>query len=165
MTVAEWPQFGADQINAATRVLSSGKVNTWTGQETTGFEQEFAKWCGTAHATAMANGSLALSAAYLAIGLGPGDELITTPRTFIATASSAVLLGAKPLFADVDAQSGAITAATIAPLIDGCAFQPVTLIGAPMTAGLEGSAERQRTIFSAELPPSSGPRVSGLLPT
>jgi dTDP-4-amino-4,6-dideoxygalactose transaminase len=65
----------------------------------------------------MANGSLALSAAYLAIFLGPGDELTTTPRTFIATGSSVVLLGAKPLFADVDAESGAITAATIAPLI------------------------------------------------
>ena len=65
----------------------------------------------------MANGSLALSAAYLAIGLEAGEELITTPRTFIATASSAVLLGAKPVFADVDLESGAITAATIAPLI------------------------------------------------
>jgi dTDP-4-amino-4,6-dideoxygalactose transaminase len=66
----------------------------------------------------MANGSLALSAAYLAIGLHAGDELITTPRTFIATASSAVLLGAKPVFADVNPDSGAITAATIEPLIN-----------------------------------------------
>jgi len=117
VTLAPWPQFDADQIDAATRVLFSGQVNTWTGQETAAFEHEFARWSGTAHAIAMSNGSLALSAAYLAIGLGPGDELITTPRTFIATASSAVLLGAKPVFADVDAQSGAITAATIAPLI------------------------------------------------
>ncbi|EAQ70085.1 pyridoxal-phosphate-dependent aminotransferase/ DegT/DnrJ/EryC1/StrS protein family [Synechococcus sp. RS9909] len=117
MNLAPWPHFDAEQINAATRVLASGKVNTWSGLDTTAFEQEFAQWCGTAHAIAMANGSLALSAAYLAIGLGEGDELITTPRTFIATASSAVLLGAKPVFADVDAESGAITAATIAPLI------------------------------------------------
>ena len=117
MSLAPWPQFDADQIDAASQVLASGKVNTWTGQDTTAFEQEFAQWCGTAHAIAMANGSLALSAAYLAIGLGAGDELITTPRTFIATASSAVLLGAKPVFADVDVESGAITAATIAPLI------------------------------------------------
>ena len=72
---------------------------------------------GSGQAIAMANGSLALSAAYLAVGMGQGDELITTPRTFIATASSAVLLGAKPIFADVDPNSGAITAATIAPLI------------------------------------------------
>ena len=115
--LAPWPHFDADQIDAATRVLASGKVNTWTGQVTTAFEQEFATWCDNSHAIAMANGSLALSAVYLAIGLGSGDELITTPRTFIATASSAVLLGARPVFADVDPESGAITAATIAPLI------------------------------------------------
>jgi dTDP-4-amino-4,6-dideoxygalactose transaminase len=117
VTLAPWPQFDSEQIDAATRVLASGKVNTWTGQESRSFEQEYASWCGTRHAIAMANGSLALSAAYLAIGLGPGDELITTPRTFIATASSALLLGAKPVFADVDRESGAITAATIEPLI------------------------------------------------
>ena len=117
MTLAPWPQFDAVQIDAASRVLASGQVNTWTGNETRAFEQEFAYWCGSSQAIAMANGSLALSAAYLALGFGQGDELITTPRTFIATASSAVLLGAKPVFADVDPDSGAITAATIAPLI------------------------------------------------
>ena len=115
--LAPWPQFGEDQIAAAARVLASGLVNSWTGTETNDFEQEFASWCGCRHAIATANGSLALSSAYLAIGIGIADELITTPRTFIATASSAVLLGAKPVFADVDAESGAITAATIEPLI------------------------------------------------
>ena len=117
MPLAPWPQFDTEQIEAVSRVLASGMVNTWTGQETTAFEQEFAAWCGSSHAIALANGSLALSAAYLAIGLGAGDELITTPRTFIATASSAVLLGTRPVFADVDADSGAITAESIAPLI------------------------------------------------
>ena len=115
--INSWPHFDHDQIESATRVLKSGKVNTWTGNETKAFESEFAEWCGSTQAIAMANGSLALSAAYLAVGLGQGDELITTPRTFIATASSAVLLGAKPIFADVDSDSGAITADSIAPLI------------------------------------------------
>ena len=117
MNISEWPHFDSDQIAVAAQVLASGKVNVWTGQETSCFEREFATWCGTSQAIAMANGSLALSAAYLAIGLGQGGELITTPRTFIATSSSAVLLGAKPVFADVDPDSGAITAPTIAPLI------------------------------------------------
>lgn len=117
MTLAPWPHFDSEQIEAVSCVLSSGKVNAWTGEDTKAFEQEYARWCNCNHSIAMANGSLALSAAYLAIGIGPGDELITTPRTFIATASSAVLLGAKPVFADVDPDSGAITAATIAPLI------------------------------------------------
>lgn len=118
MTLAPWPQYDASQIDAVTNVLLSGKVNTWTGQQVHSFETEYESWCGASHAIAIANGSLALSAAYLAIGLGPGDELITTPRTFIATASSAVLLGATPVFADVDVDSGAITANTIAPLIN-----------------------------------------------
>lgn len=117
MFLASWPQFDKDQIESATRVLASGKVNNWTGHETKAFEEEFAAWCGSSHSIAMANGSLALAAAYLALGLGQGDELITTPRTFIATASSAVLLGARPVFADVDPDSGAITADSIAPLI------------------------------------------------
>ena len=117
MTLSPWPQYDSVQINSASRVLASGKVNAWTGNETFSFEREFAQWCGTRHATALANGSLALSAAYLSVGLEPGVELITTPRTFIATASSAVLLGVHPVFADVDPDSGCITASTIEPLI------------------------------------------------
>ena len=102
MSLDPWPHFDAETIHAASRVLASGKVSAWTGKETIAFERLFADWCGSHHAVAMANGSLALSAAYLAVGLGNCDEVITTPRTFIATASSAVLLGAKPVFADVD---------------------------------------------------------------
>ena len=112
-----WPSYESDQITAALKVLRSGKVNAWTGLETNAFEKEFAIFGDSSHAIALANGSLALSASYLAVDVGPGDEVITTPRTFIATASSAVLLGAKTVFADVDRDSGAITAATIAPLI------------------------------------------------
>ncbi len=115
--LADWPVYDQDQINISCEVLVSGKVNAWTGHHSRLFESEFATWCGCSKAIALANGSLALSSAYLSIGLGPGDELITTPRTFIATASSAVLLGAKPVFADVDVESGLITSATIEPLI------------------------------------------------
>lgn len=117
MSIASWPQFDANQIDAASKVLSSAKVNSWTGTQTTSFENEFALFCRAKYAIAMANGSLALSSAYLSLGLNPGDEVITTPRTFIATAASAVLLGLRPVFADVDPDSGAITTATIAPLI------------------------------------------------
>ena len=117
MSLSPWPSFDLDQISAASDVLASGEVNSWTGSQTNKFQDEFTSWCGSSYSIALANGSLALSAAYLAVGLGQGDELITTPRTFIATASSAVLLGVKPIFADVDLNSGAITAASIAPLI------------------------------------------------
>ncbi|MFM9110657.1 MAG: DegT/DnrJ/EryC1/StrS family aminotransferase [Prochlorococcaceae cyanobacterium] len=115
--LAPWPVYDDEQIVAASRVLASGRVNYWSGQEGRCFEAEFAAACGCSHGVAVANGSLALSAAYLALGLGRGDELITTPRSFVATASAAVLLGVRPVFADLDPDSQAITAATIAPLI------------------------------------------------
>lgn len=117
-SLGPWPYFDEAQISIATHVLKSGRVNAWTGSQTSAFEKEFASWSNTRYAVAVANGSLALSLAYLSIGLGSGDELITTPRTFIATASSSVLLGALPVFADVDRDSGCITPQTIEPLIN-----------------------------------------------
>ncbi|MER3479067.1 MAG: aminotransferase [Meiothermus sp.] len=114
---APWPHFEADEIEAATRVLQSGKVNYWTGQEGRLFEQEFAEYVGTRYAVALHNGTVALELALYALGVGSGDEVITTPRTFVASASAAVMRGAKPVFADVDPDSGNITAETIEKVI------------------------------------------------
>ncbi len=108
-----WPYFSADEIAAAERVLRSGKVNYWTGEEGRQFEKEFAAFTGAQYAIALANGTVALECALMALGVGPGDHVITTSRTFIASASCAVTAGARPLFADVDRQSQNITAATI----------------------------------------------------
>ena len=96
MTLNFWPHFDSDQIDAAMGVLAR-KVNAWTGKETKNFESEFVEWCGNSQAIAMANGSLALSAAYLAIGIGQGDEPITTPRTFSLQPLVPAWLGAKPI--------------------------------------------------------------------
>ena len=115
--LAGWPQFDAEQIAACQHVLASGKVNYWTGSQTKDFEREFSEFTGTKYSVALANGSLALSCCYLSLGLSQRDEVITTPRTFVATASSVALLGARPVFADVDPDSGSITASSIAPLI------------------------------------------------
>ena len=110
---APWPHFEADEIEAATRVLQSGKVNYWTGQEGRLFEREFAEYVGTRYAVALHNGTVALELALYALGIGSGDEVVTTPRTFVASASAVVMRGAKPVFADVDPDSGNITAETI----------------------------------------------------
>ena len=118
MNLSKWPYYDSSQISKVREILSSGDVNYWTGSETKKFEEDFANYVNCNHAIAIANGSLALSSAYLSIDLKSGDEVITTPRTFIATASSAVLLGAKPVFADVDINSGNITAKSIEPLIN-----------------------------------------------
>lgn len=98
-------------------MLLSNKVNYWTGTECRSFEQEFAAWAGTRHAVAVANGTLALDLVLKGLGIGPGDEVIVTPRTFIASISCVVNAGAVPVFADVDTESGNLTAATIAPMI------------------------------------------------
>lgn len=97
------------------RVLLSNRVNYWTGDETIKFEKEFAAFCGAAHAIAVSNGTVALDLALRAVGVGPGDEVIVTPRTFIASVSCATLLGAVPVFADVDGDSQNLTAETIRP--------------------------------------------------
>lgn len=108
-----WPCFTQEEADAVSRTLLSNKVNYWTGQECREFEKEFASWCGTQYAIALANGTLALDIALKALGIGSGDEVIVTPRTFIASASCIVTAGAIPIFADVDLNSQAITAETI----------------------------------------------------
>jgi len=108
-----WPAYSAEEIEAVSRVLASGRVNYWTGEECRLFEREFAAWCGTPHAVALANGTLALDVALRALGIGPGDEVVVTPRTFMASVSCVVNAGARPVFADVDLDSGNITAATV----------------------------------------------------
>ncbi|HEY3781110.1 MAG TPA: DegT/DnrJ/EryC1/StrS aminotransferase family protein [Fimbriimonadaceae bacterium] len=113
MSFPSWPHFESDEIEAAQRVLESGKVNYWTGDEGQNFEKEFADYVGIKKAIACANGSLALEMAVKALNLDKGDEMIVTPRSFIASTSAVVLMGLKPVFADVDRDSGNITARTI----------------------------------------------------
>lgn len=142
--VAPWPSFSLEEIDLVARTLQSGRVNYWTGDEGRLFESEFAAWCGTSRAIALANGTLALDLALTGLGIGPGDEVIVTPRTFIASVSSVVNAGATPVFADVDPNSGNISAATIAPRLTPRtrAVVPVHLAGWPcdMTAIMELAA-------------------------
>ena len=93
--------------------MLSNKVNYWTGQEGREFEKEFAAYIGTDYAVAIANGTLALDVAFKALDMGEGDEVIVTPRTFLASASSIVNAGAIPVFADVCRDSQNITPETI----------------------------------------------------
>jgi dTDP-4-amino-4,6-dideoxygalactose transaminase len=110
---ADWPSFTQEEADAVARVLLSNRVNYWTGTECRDFEREFAAWAGTEFAVALANGTLALEAALKGLGIGPGDDVIVTPRSFLASAACVVTAGARPVFADVDADSQNITAATI----------------------------------------------------
>lgn len=112
-----WPFFTDDEIQAASAPLKSGRVNYWTGMEGRLFEQEWADFAGCEYAVAVANGTVALELALHALGIGPGDEVIVPCRTFIASASCAVVRGVTPVMADVDPVSQNITAETAAAVL------------------------------------------------
>lgn len=109
-----WPCFTEEEANAVRKVLLSNAVNYWTGDECRQFEREFAEWVGSRHAIAVSNGTVALEAALHAAEIGAGDDVIVTPRTFVASASSIAMTGANPVFVDVDPETQNITAETIA---------------------------------------------------
>jgi dTDP-4-amino-4,6-dideoxygalactose transaminase len=108
-----WPVFEPDEREAVEQVLRSGKVNYWTGSHGRLFETEYAKSIGSRRAIALMNGTVALELALRMWGVGSGDDVIVTPRTFIASISCVVLLGGRPVFADVDRDSGNITPESI----------------------------------------------------
>jgi dTDP-4-amino-4,6-dideoxygalactose transaminase len=108
-----WPHFAPEEIAAAVRVLESGKINYWTGEEGKHFEREFAAFAGCKYGIALANGTVALELALRVLGIGAGDDVVTASRTFIASASCAVAVGARPVICDVDRESQNMTAQTI----------------------------------------------------
>jgi dTDP-4-amino-4,6-dideoxygalactose transaminase len=116
-TLPPWPNFSPEEVRAVADVIALNRVNYWTGDECRKFEIEYAAWCQSEKAIALNNGTVALDVALKAVGVGPGDEVIVTPRTFIASISCVVTAGATPVFADVDLDTGNISPATIAPKI------------------------------------------------
>ncbi|MDG3042442.1 DegT/DnrJ/EryC1/StrS family aminotransferase [Roseicyclus marinus] len=118
-----WPSFTEEEADAVRDVILSGKVNYWTGTIGRDFEKDFAAFVGASHAIALANGTVALDLALQGLGIGHAfgggerDEVIVTPRSFIASASAVVNAGARAVFADVDRDSQTITPATVEPLI------------------------------------------------
>lgn len=118
-----WPSFTQEEADAVSQVLLSNRVNYWTGQEAREFEREFAAWCGSDYAIAVANGTVAIDLALAGLGIGAhnggsiDNEVIVTPRTFMASVSTVVNAGAVPVFADVDRESGNIAAETIAAVL------------------------------------------------
>jgi len=106
---SNWPSYTEEEAHAVQDVLLSNKVNYWTGAECRKFEKEFANFSGTKYAVALANGTVALDAALMAIGVSEEDEVIVTSRTYIASVTSIVNAGAKPIFVDLDRSTQNIT--------------------------------------------------------
>ena len=116
-TFSPWPSFSAEEIQAVTDVLSSNKVNYWTGDNCRQFEDEFARFVGCEYAIAVSNGTTALDLALLALGVGDGDEVIVTSRTFLASVSSIINARAIPVFADVSLDTQNINSDSINEVI------------------------------------------------
>jgi dTDP-4-amino-4,6-dideoxygalactose transaminase len=114
---AKWPHYDDAQIDQVVALLRSGKVNQWTGNHVAEFELAYAKYLGRKHAIGLANGTLALELPLRIMGIGAGDEVIVTARSFLASAGCVAFVGATPVFADVDKDSQNITTDTIASLI------------------------------------------------
>lgn len=128
-----WPFYAEDEIASVADVLRSGKVNQWTGPHVNAFACACEERFGGRHGIALANGSLALELALRAFRVGPGDEVIVSPRSFMASASCVPLVGAVPVFADVDAESGNITRESVERVLTDRtrAIIPVHLAGWP----------------------------------
>ena len=164
MEFALWPSFSDDEIQAAVNVLKSGQVNQWTGLEVRKFEEEFAAYVGTRYAVALANGSLALDMALAALDIGKGDEVIVTPRSFVASAACVALRGAIPVFVDVDKESQNITPETIAGAVTGRtkAVIAVNLAGWPCDLTAISAICKKKGLFLIEdCAQAHGARIDG----
>ena len=89
--IPSWPQFEADEIEAVTRVLQSGRVNAWTGPDVGAFEEAWRQTSNCGHAMAMANGTLTIESAIRALQFDEKTEVIVPARTYVASASSIVV--------------------------------------------------------------------------
>jgi dTDP-4-amino-4,6-dideoxygalactose transaminase len=159
-----WPALEEEEIEAAAAVLRSGRVNYWTGDEGRAFEREFAAFTGRKYAIALANGTVALELALYSLDIGPGDEVVVPSRTFIASASCAVMRGATPVVADIDRDSSNLTAETIKSVITSRtkAIVAVHLAGWPcdMESILE-LAHRHRIAVIEDCAQAHGARYRG----
>lgn len=159
-----WPSFTQEEADAVSQVLLSNKVNYWTGNEGREFEREFAEFADSKYAIAVGNGTLALDVALEALDLQPDDEVIVTPRTFIASVSSVVNAGAKPIFADIDPDSGNIAPETIAAVITDKtrAVVCVHLAGWPCDMdGIMALADRHNLFVIEDCAQAHGARYKG----
>jgi len=126
------PHIDATTVKEVSKVLRSGR---WAqSAKVKEFEKEFAEYIGVKHAVAVSNGTMALHVALLAAGVGPGDEVITTPFSFIASSNAILMCGAKPVYVDIDPYTFNINPELIEDAITDRtkAVMPVHLYGNPV---------------------------------
>ena len=128
-----WPVWDEQEEKLLLEVLHSGHWGILSGDKVTTFEKAFAAFQGAEHALCVTSGTAALEIAMRVLGIGPGDEVITTPYTFVATPSAAFLAGARPVFVDIDPETYLIDPAQIEAAITERtkAIVPVHIAGCP----------------------------------
>jgi dTDP-4-amino-4,6-dideoxygalactose transaminase len=129
---AQYREIKSEIDSAVALVLENGQYVL--GKEVEAFEAEFAAYCGTRYTVAVNTGTSALHLSLLAAGIGPGDEVITTPLTFVATVAAILYTGAKPVFVDVEPTNLNIDVSRISKVItkNTKAILPVHLHGKPV---------------------------------
>ena len=161
---APWPSYSLEEADAVRDLILSNRVNYWTGEHGKLFEAEFAAFFRASYAIALANGTVALDAALAALKIGAGDEVIVTPRSFMASVSCVVNAGAIPVFADVDRNTGNISPATIEAVISPRTkgILCVHLGGWPCDMeGIMALAERRSLIVIEDCAQAHGAQIHG----
>ncbi|MDG5747725.1 DegT/DnrJ/EryC1/StrS family aminotransferase [Qipengyuania sp. XHP0207] len=162
---SHWPRHESDELEAVVAVLADGRTNSLVhGEETKAFEREFAEFVGMPHAIAVANGTLALELALRALGIGPGDEVIVPARSFFATTSAVVAIGATPVFADVEPDTQNIDPRSVARVVgpETRAVVCVHLAGQPCDMdGLAAVCEQHGLLLVEDCAQAHGARWNG----
>jgi perosamine synthetase len=156
------PALGPEEAEAARAAVLSGWISQ--GPEVSALEAELARFCGTAHAVATGSGTAALHVALLALGVGPGDEVVTTPLSCIASANPILFQGARPVFADVEPDTGNLDPASVKERLGARtrAILPVHLFGQPADLDpLLGLAEAQGVPLVEDASQALGARHRG----
>jgi dTDP-4-amino-4,6-dideoxygalactose transaminase len=157
------PQMGEEERQAVLAVLDSGQLAQ--GPVVERFEREFARWCSVPHAVAVASGTAALHLLMLAHGLKEGDEVITTPFTFIASANSVVYTGARPVFVDIEPDTFALDPARVEAAITPRtrAILTVDLYGHASDIGeLKAIADRRGLLLLEDACQAHGATIDGV---
>lgn len=154
-----------DEIAAATEALRTVPITTlYGGYEIEEFEKAYASHCGTGFGVAVNSGTSALNAAMVAAGIGPGDEVITTPLSFVATTSTIVQTGAQPVFADVEPESACLDPKAVEKAITERtkAIVPVHFCGYPADMkGINEVARRHGLVVIEDAAQAHGARIDG----
>ncbi|MEL7190033.1 MAG: DegT/DnrJ/EryC1/StrS family aminotransferase [Pseudomonadota bacterium] len=150
---SSWPRHEPDEIAAVTSVLESGRVNSLVhGDQNKAFEKEFAEYVGVPFAVAVSNGTVSIELALRALGVGKGDEVIVPARSFFATTSAVVAVGATPVFAEVESDTQNIDPASVERMIGDRtrAIVCVHLAGQPCNMGRLCDIAKRNQVFLVE---------------